>query len=179
MKTPKTLLKILNLLYLAVLLLVLLEALTDFEIKSYSIRLFVNYWLVTNTPIVLLCNIFYPVFKSKRRNDLTIPAMLLVLILIIGPSKILSAKDTWETQAVLYQNKHLVFRKIEFQIQDAGTHGYYKRTVEVVYLTPLFVIVRPVPTDIHQNADWVKVSGAVNGTHLSPLQSIPQKRFFH
>ncbi len=70
--------------------------------------------------------------------------------------------SAWKTQKIIYQNKHLNFKKVEFQMQDVGTLGYNKRTVEVIYLTDLFMIVSPVEKDIHDSIEWVKVNKDVN-----------------
>lgn len=47
-------------------------------------------------------------------------------------------------------------------MQDVGAFGYNKRTVEVFYLTPLFMITSEVPTDIEKRIEWVKVDKEVN-----------------
>ena len=71
--------------------------------------------------------------------------------------KIIFSSGAWRTQTVLYQNGHLSFKKIEFQMQDIGALGYNRRTVEVIYLTPLFIITSKVPNDIDKRAEWIKV----------------------
>ena len=70
--------------------------------------------------------------------------------------------STWKTQMVLYQNRHSNFKKVEFQMQDVGAFGYNKRTVEVIYLTDLFMIVSPVEKDISKRVEWEKVDKEVN-----------------
>lgn len=47
-------------------------------------------------------------------------------------------------------------------MQDAGALGYNKRTVEVFYFTPLFMITSEVPTDIDSRVEWVKVDKDIN-----------------
>lgn len=47
-------------------------------------------------------------------------------------------------------------------MQDVGSLGYNKRTVEVFYLTPLFMITNEVPTDIDNRIEWVKVDKNIN-----------------
>ncbi len=51
-------------------------------------------------------------------------------------------------------------------MQDAGALGYNKRTVEVFYLTPFFMIISEVPSDIDKRVEWVKVDKDVNELEL-------------
>lgn len=76
--------------------------------------------------------------------------------------KIMFSTDAWRTQTILYQNGHLSSKTIEFQMQDVGALGYNKRTVEVFYLTPLFIIISEAPNDIEKRVEWVKVDKDVN-----------------
>ena len=84
------------------------------------------------------------------------------LIVNAGITKILFASGAWHTQTVLFENGHLSFKKIEFQMQDVGALGYNRRTVEVLYLTSLFTITSEVPQDIESKVEWVKVHRDVN-----------------
>jgi hypothetical protein len=88
--------------------------------------------------------------------------LTLIGILIIGPLRIAFSSTAWKTQTVIYQNGHLNFKKVEFQMQDVGALGYNKRTVEVIYLTDLFMIVIPVEKDIHERIEWIKVDQEIN-----------------
>ncbi len=90
------------------------------------------------------------------------PTAILILILIVGPIKLYFSTGAWRTQTILYQNGHLTFKTVEFQMQDIGTFGYNKRTVEVFYLTPQFIITSEVPTDIDKRIEWVKVDKEIN-----------------
>ena len=76
--------------------------------------------------------------------------------------KILFSTGAWRTQKFLYQNRHLSFKTVEFQMQDIGALGYNKRTVEVFYLTPFFMTTSEVPNDIDIKVEWVKVDKEVN-----------------
>ncbi len=76
--------------------------------------------------------------------------------------KFLFSTGAWRTQTILYQNGHLRFKTVEFQMQDVGALGYNKRTVEVFYLTPFFMITSGVPNDIDKRVEWVKVDKDVN-----------------
>ena len=76
--------------------------------------------------------------------------------------KVLFSTGAWRTQTILYQNGHLSYKTVEFQMQEVGAFGYNKRTVEVFYLTPLFMITSEVPTGIDKRVEWVKVDKDVN-----------------
>ncbi len=80
--------------------------------------------------------------------------------------KFLFSTGVWRTQTILYQNGHLSYKTVEFQMQDVGALGYNKRTVEVFYLTPLFMITSEVPTGIDKRVEWVKVDKDVNELEL-------------
>ncbi len=62
----------------------------------------------------------------------------------------------------MYENSRWTCKKVEFQMQDVGALGYNKRTVEVMYLTDLFMIVRQVEQDMYNSPEWVKVNREVN-----------------
>ena len=53
-------------------------------------------------------------------------------------------------------------------MQDIGALGYNKRTVEVIYLTDLFMIVKPVIDDINQRVEWIKVNQEINELGIKP-----------
>lgn len=114
------------------------------------------------TPLTLIWNLWS--FKSRkwRITGISIPTLTLIGILIIGPLKISFSASAWRTQKVLYQNGHFDFKKVEFQMQDVGAFGYNKRTVEVTYLTDLFMIVSPVKQDLDKSVEWGKVDKEVN-----------------
>jgi hypothetical protein len=76
--------------------------------------------------------------------------------------KILFHSGAWRTQTILYQNSHLSFKTVEFQMQDIGALGYNRRTVEVTYLSPLFMITNEVPSNIDKRVEWVKIDKDVN-----------------
>lgn len=87
--------------------------------------------------------------------------------MIVGPMKFISLPaSAWRTQTVLYQNRHLGFKTVEFQMLDVGSFGYNKRTVEVLYLTPFFMIVSEVPNDIEKRVEWIKTNKEVNELEL-------------
>lgn len=63
----------------------------------------------------------------------------------------------WETYSVVYEHNHLSFKKIEFQMKDVGAKGFQRRTVEVIYLTPLFMIVHPIDEEAVDTLEWRKL----------------------
>ena len=82
--------------------------------------------------------------------------------MVAGPLNFLNAASTWKTQEIIYQNAHFSNKKVEFQMQDLGALGYKRRTVELLYLTDLFMIVSPVEKDIDNSVEWLKVDQEIN-----------------
>ncbi|TPN86297.1 hypothetical protein [Aquimarina algicola] len=154
--------KLLNGIFILTILLFLLDELTSFEIKSQVIKSFTYLGILVLTPITLLWNLW--ALKSRKWKIIgsVIPTLILLGVFILGPLEIILSTSAWKTQKIIYQNKHLNFKKVEFQMQDVGTLGYNKRTVEVIYLTDLFMIVSPVGKDIHDSIEWVKIDKDVN-----------------
>jgi hypothetical protein len=104
--------------------------------------------------------------KTNRIIGTAYPTVFLVFIFFVGPMKILFSSGAWRTQKVLYQNRHLSFKKVEFQMQDIGVLGYNRRTVEVVYFTPLFMITKKVPNDIDKRVEWLELDKDSNELRL-------------
>ncbi|MCF6361491.1 MAG: hypothetical protein L3J29_12110 [Cyclobacteriaceae bacterium] len=162
MKIKKYISKILNEIFILTILLFVLEGLTSFEIKSQAIKSFTYYGIMALTPLTLIWNLWTCKTRKWKIIGSAIPTLVLIGILIIGPLKIAFSASTWRTQKIIYQNGHLNFKKVEFQMQDVGALGYNKRTVEVIYLTDLFMIVSPIEKDIDDRVEWVKVDKDVN-----------------
>jgi hypothetical protein len=156
----------LNIIYGLTVVLFFLDSLTSLEIKSQGLKTFVYFGLLLGTPLTLVWNFFVIKTKTKRIIGTIFPTIILVLILIVGPMKLLFSTGAWRTQTILYQNGHLSFKTVEFQMQDVGAFGYNKRTVAVFYLTPLLMITSEVPTDIDKRVEWVKVDKDVNELEL-------------
>lgn len=154
--------QILNIVYCLTVLLFLFDGLTSFDIKSQVIKSFVYFGVMVGIPLTLIWNSFANKNKTERVIWTVFPTMMLVFIVIVGPMKIMFSTGAWRTQTILYQNGHLSFKTVEFQMQDGGAFGYNKRTVEVFYLTPLFMITSEVPNDIENRVEWVKVDKDVN-----------------
>ena len=81
----------------------------------------------------------------------------MIFILFIGPVKIIFSTSAWQTKTTLYKNGHFSFKTIEYQTQDMGALGYNKRTVEVLYLTDIFMITNEIPQDIDNKVEWIKI----------------------
>ena len=143
-------------------MLFLLDSFTSFDVKSQDLKTFICFGILIGTPLTLIWNLVVIKTKSKRIAGIVFPSIILMLVIFIGPLKILFTSGAWQTQTVLYQNGHLTFKTVEFQMQDVGAMGYNKRTVEVLYLTKLFIITSEVPKDIDQRVEWVKVNKEIN-----------------
>jgi hypothetical protein len=154
--------KILNIIYGLTIVLFLFDSLTSFDIKSQDLKTFVYIGLLIGTPLTLIWNAVTIKPRNRKIIWTILPTAILIFILIVGPMKLYFSTGAWRTQTILYQNGHLTFKTIEFQMQDVGTFGFNKRTVEVFYLTPLFMITSEVPTDIDKRIVWVKVDKDVN-----------------
>ncbi len=122
----------------------------------------VYFGILILTPVTLIWNLWRLKNKKQKIIASILPLLTLIGILIIGPLKIAFSSSAWKTQKIIYQNGHLKFKRIEFQMQDIGAFGYNKRTVEVIYLTDLFMIVKPVEKDIDKRVEWIKIDKEVN-----------------
>ena len=147
-------------------MLFILDSLTSLDIKSQTLKSFVYFGLLIGTPLTLIWNAIALATTRRKIIWTILPTAILTMILITGPMKFLFSTGAWRTQTILYQNGHLSFKTVEFQMQDVGALGYNKRTVEVFYLTPLFMIASEVPNDIDKRVEWVKVDNNVNELEL-------------
>lgn len=122
--------------------------------------------VIVLTPFIITWNLIF--FKERKLKiiSLILPSLTLITILIIKPIKIIFESSAWKTQKVIYQNNRIGFNKVEFQMQDIGALGYNKRTVEVFYLTNLFMIISPLEKTINKNTKWIKVNKEINELEL-------------
>lgn len=132
--------KILMICYGLIVSLFLLDCLASFDNKSQGLKTFVYCGILLGTPIMLIWNFFVIKTKTKRIIGTVIPTIFLIMIFIIGPLKFVFSMGAWQTQTILYKHEQLIFKTIEYQMQDVGALGYNQRTVEVTYITPLFII---------------------------------------
>ena len=162
MKTKKHISKFLNGIFILTICLFALDGLTSFEIKNQMIKSFSYFGIIILAPLILTWNLLnFKKIKWKLIGSI-LPILTIIGILIIGPKKIIFSSSSWKTQKVIYQNRHLNFKKVEFQMQDIGAFGYNKRTVEVFYLTKLFMIISPIENDIKERVEWIKVDKEIN-----------------
>lgn len=144
----------------------LLDGLTSFDIKNQILKSFVYFSPLVGTPTILLWNIFIIKTKTKRIIGTVCPTIVLIFFFVAGTMNIFFSSGAWQTQTVLYQNKYFSFKKVEFQLRDIGARGYNNRTVEVLYLTPLFMVTSEVPGDIDKRMEWTKVDKEINESAL-------------
>jgi len=132
-----------------------MDAFAMFEIKNQMFKSFVYFGFLIGAPIVLFLNIFSVMGKYSRFIGMVFPVIILFYIFIKGPLLFIFSSGAWSTQEVLFENGHFASKKIEFQMQDLGGRGYNKRTVDVLYLTNLFMITNKVPDNIDKRVEWV------------------------
>lgn len=139
-----------------------MDDLTGFDIKNQTLKEFIYFGFLIGAPLTFIWNLF--AIKAERKSIiwLVFPIIMLALCLYVGPKIILFHTGAWRTQTIKYKNAHLSFKTVEFQMQDVGALGYNKRTVEVLYLTPLFIISHEVPSDIERRNEWIKIDKEIN-----------------
>ena len=140
----------------------LLDTLTTFDIKSQSVKYFIYFGFLLLTPFMLIWNLLYLKQKASKIIGTFLPVSAIIFILVIGPLQFLFSIGAWKTQTILFEHKNHSFKTIEFQMQDVGALGYNNRTVQVLYLTPLFMITDNVPIDLQRKQEWCKVEIEVN-----------------
>jgi hypothetical protein len=89
-------------------------------------------------------------------------AMTIFIYFVIGPADILFSERAWKTQVIIYKHKRLKNRTIEYQMQDAGSLGYNQRTVEVIYFTKLFMVIKDIPNNINGKMEWERIDKETN-----------------
>jgi len=150
---------LLNCIYIIIVLLFISDWFTNFEIKSEGLKLFVQYGTLFATVPILIWN--YTVSKP-RFISISIPVIMLIVIFIIGSTKILFSMSVWKTQTVLFENGHLKFMTIEHQKKDFGALGYNDRTVKVTNIGGLFMIINKIPDNIETKIEWIEVNRYIN-----------------
>lgn len=160
MESTKQLNRILNGLYICMALLFMFDVLTNFEIRSQTLKSFIYYGVLFATPLVLIWNLISS--KSNRVLASLSPLLILILVFTMGLTKILANVSAWQTQVILYKNKNSNVTTIEHQRQGSANFKFNERTVKVTYLTGLFMIVYRIPDDIASKSEWVKVDQYIN-----------------
>ncbi|MEN9698893.1 MAG: hypothetical protein RLZZ301_91 [Bacteroidota bacterium] len=156
--TKRNISRLLNSAYALMLLLLFLDLLPHFDIKSQALKSFAYLGLLVGTPVLLLWNYFAISHRKQQLFGTLYPSIILIFIIVIGPLHILFASGAWHTQTVLFEHCTSRFKQIEFQLQDKGGLGYNKRTIQVLYITPFFIITSPVPKNTQLSSEWKKVN---------------------
>ncbi len=146
-----------NILLMLILALFLLDITSLFEVKNEWLKKVV-YYTILLSPIILIWILFAVKTILAKGVSSIVPIVAIVLMLFLSPMRILFLSSPWETHKIIYENKHSDFKKVEFQMQDIGALGYNKRTVEVTYVTKMFMLVSPVEKDIDNSEEWVKIN---------------------
>jgi len=152
----------LNGLYLLILVLFLLDSTALLEIKSQMVKSAVYFGFLVGTPFMLFWNAIAGKNGTEKRLQLILPLASLLIILGIGPLRILFSVGSWHTQTVLYRNVYSGSRTVEYQMKDVGALGYRDRTVTVRYLTPLFMITSPPPAEDDTMEEWIRTDTEIN-----------------
>ncbi len=146
-----------NIVLALILVLFLLDVSSLLEIKNEWLKK-VIYYTILLSPIILVWILFAVKTMLAKGISSIVPMVAIVLMLFFNPMRILFLSSPWETYEIIYENKHSDFKKVEFQMQDIGALGYNKRTVEVTYITRMFMIVSPVKKDIDNSEEWIKIN---------------------
>jgi hypothetical protein len=155
-----------NIIYILMVTLFVLDIFDILEIKGESLKVFIHFGSLLATPIVVIYNLF--VRKSRRWNIwISVTSIFIVLSFSIviyqrGFLGYLFSTESWNTQTVLYKHGHFESKRIEFQMQDVGALGYNKRYVSVTYVTDWFMITEEVDPAKIFSGEWIKVDKNVN-----------------
>lgn len=160
MKLIKRVNLILNAAYLLMGLLFIFDVLTNLEISNQVLRSLVYYTILFATPLLLTWNLI--VSANYRILTTILPLLMLTLVLTMGFSRLLSNINTWETQVILYQNKHSKLVTIEYQTKNIGDFNYEQRKVRVSHLLGLFMVVHQAPKEIDLENEWTPFNKITN-----------------
>lgn len=153
---------IINWLYILIVIFFLLDGFTPFDIRSQLLKSIIYFGFLIGAPLVLFWNLSNIDPPIKKLAGIIYPAIFVIVVIFLQPTRILAASGAWRTQTIVYEHGHLFYLTVEFQMQDIGGRGYNRRTVEVFNLTPLFAISTAVPADIDNKAEWIRVDKDVN-----------------
>ncbi len=161
-KNSKRIRFIINLIYFCLALLFYLDAFTSFDIKNESLKLICYFGTFILIPFVLFYNFICIQSVYSKIISFIIPVMSIILIVVVGPLVFMFSLSSWKTQTIIYEHTHFNFKKIEFQMRDLGALGYSSRRVEVLYLTPYFMITKPIDKNIEDKIEWRRVDKEIN-----------------
>ncbi|MDF2454345.1 MAG: hypothetical protein K0R51_338 [Cytophagaceae bacterium] len=142
--------------------LIVLDHLTDFEINHSGVYFIIQF-------IVLLS-----LLLSIRKFFIQIKNIyLLLLIVSIGvfcyTGYFFTWGGEWCTQTILYQNKKLKNRTIEYQMVDIGAFGYSRRTIDRIKILPFFDWTKEIQKHEMEASDWERVDIYVNDIELKEI----------
>lgn len=160
MKLLKAISIAINLLYITLVLLFFIDRYTIIEIKIQWLKSLVYLGIAIGIPIILIWNYKSLSNRTGKIVGSIIPVLMTLYIIAINPLSLMFLASAWHTQTIDYKNAN--GKRIEYQMQDTGAFGYNTRTVEVYYITPLFMIVHKPKRKHINDAEWIKVNEDVN-----------------
>jgi hypothetical protein len=166
MTTVKYIGTIINIIYILMVALFVLDVFSILEIKGELLKSFIHFGSLFVTPIIVIYNIF--IRKSRRWNiwiGTTSLSMVLCFSIIVSKQGVLGylfSMESWNTQTVLYEHGNFGSKRIEFQMQDMGALGYNKRYVSVTYITDWFMITKEIDPNKIFGSEWIRVDKDVN-----------------
>lgn len=138
---------------------------TCIEIKSQPLKSFAYWGIIIGTLCILIWNSLL-LSKNQKILGIVLPLGIIVyLIACSNPLTVLFRSGTWKTQTIEYESKDKN-RTIEYQMQDIGVFGFNRRTVEVKYITPWFMIVGYPKDNPVNNTEWTRVNTDINELEL-------------
>ncbi|MEZ4838004.1 hypothetical protein [Flavobacterium sp.] len=149
---------IINGIFFLLFLLFCIDSFTNVDITNQELKSVVYFGILVSTPIVLVVNGMFHKQLNPKIKSILFPFLVIVFILIIGPTKIVFSSRVWKTNNVLFINKENQNLKVEFQMQDMGALGYNKRTVEVLHHNKWFMTVKSKNKNFELNTNWIKVN---------------------
>ncbi len=162
----KYLTKVFNYTFGIIISLFILSNWTSFEVKNQLIKSFIYFGIIFMPPLILIWNLIIIKRLKYKLLSLILPMIGIAIVVKYDALNILFSSGSWKTQTIVYENKSDNSKRVEFQMQNVGALGYNKRTVEVNYITGLFMIIKPVEKDIDENENWKKVNKDVNEHEL-------------
>ena len=136
--------------------LLLLDSLTPLDITSSFVILIIRFLSYSTFAIILIG------FLLKQKGDKLILYSGLTVGFLFVVSFPFSWNLEWKTQTIMYQNLHLANRTIEFQMQDFGSLGTNRRTVDRIKIFPYFDWTKEINADNIDTLTWKKVDTDIN-----------------
>lgn len=139
------------------LLLVLLVTLTPLAVNPYRIIYWQIGFLIVGLPLLN-----WLTKRTYNSGILTLGIVLVSFVSIGYFSTYYDWRGSWKTQTIKYENLHLKNRTIEFQMQDKGSLGYNRRTVDRIRLLPFIEWTTETSTSELDTLTWKLVNENVN-----------------